>query len=154
MKRSKAFQSVSRSRFAGRSNRLVTLAVSGSSPAMTQESAPPGPPTSTSSSQVDGGRAHAGAVDRALAAPASSEASSGDGGVRAVVRREEGEKRCISASQPAEPAAAAEAAEVAAAAEAAEAAAAAATEARRLCLTSPPPAGSASSAGATEGSAE
>ena len=152
MKRSKAFQSVSRSRFAGRSNRLVTLAVSGSSPAMTQESAPPGPPTSTSSSQVDGGRAHAGAVDRALAAPASSEASSGDDGVRAAVRREEGEKRCISASQPAEPAAAAEVAEVAAAAEAAEAAAA--TEARRLCLASPPPAGSASSAGATEGSAE
>jgi hypothetical protein len=72
--------------------------------------------------------------------------------VRAAVRREEGEKRCISASQPAEPAAEAEVAEVAAAAEAA--AAAAATEARRLCLTSPPPAGSASSAGATEGSAE
>ena len=72
--------------------------------------------------------------------------------MRAAARLQEGEKRSVSASQPAE----AEVAEVAAAAEAAEveAAAQAATEARRLRLSSPPPAGSAAWAGATEGSAE
>ena len=168
MKRSKAFQSVSRSLFAGRSSRLVT--VSGSSPAMTQESAPPGPPTSTSSSHVDGGRRrpHAGEVQGGLRAKgvmlhageapeAPGTGTSGLSGMRDTVRLVEGEKRFISTSHPAEAEAEAEAAlaEVAvAAAVEAEVAAEAAMEARRLRLTSPPAAGSAASAGATEGSAE